>query len=155
MNQSVHVTSLNSFGITRETDTGFSLSHVADLPKSHLENHSNSHHPVYLKVGLWGYCEGKPEKADYTFCSNPSTSFSFNPWDTLGSVSEALNGTLQYDNTKLLKRNNDRSKWSIGAIWAYIVGFISTVLAFVFGVTFMTLFWGKALLIISSVVSPM
>ncbi|CRL27546.1 Actin cortical patch SUR7/pH-response regulator PalI [Penicillium camemberti] len=120
-------------------------SQVTDKIQS-LSNEINSHLPGFYSVGLWGYCQGQKETS-YSNCSQPSTSFSFDLLSILGSVTPVIDGVLPDENNKVLAGYHVVSRWSISA---YILGFVSTFVAVVFGVTTMFFSRGKILLIISS-----
>lgn len=122
-------------------------SQVTDKIQS-LSNEINSHLPGFYSVGLWGYCQGQKETS-YSNCSQPSTSFSFDLLSILGSVTPVIDRLLPDENNKVLAGYHVVSRWSISA---YILGFVSTFVAVVFGVTTMFFSRGKILLIISSLV---
>lgn len=117
-----------------------------------LSDEINSHLPGFYSVGLWGYCQGQKETSSYSNCSQPSTSFSFDLLSILGSISPVIDGVLPDGNNKVLAGYHGVSRWSISA---YILGFVSTFAAVVFGVTTMFFSWGKILLVISSLVRPL
>ena len=125
------------------------VSQVTDKVQS-LSDEIKSHLPGFYSVGLWGYCQGQ-ETASYSNCSQPSTTFSFDLLSIFGSVSPAIEEVLPDENNKVLAGYHGVSRWSISA---YILGFASTFLAAVFGVTTIFFSWGKLLLIISSLVGP-
>ncbi|OQE62067.1 hypothetical protein PENNAL_c0272G05150 [Penicillium nalgiovense] len=112
-------------------------SQVTDKIQS-LSDEINSHLPGFYSVGLWGYCQGQKETSSYSNCSQPSTSFSFDLLAILGSASPFIDGVLPDGNNKVLAGYHGVSRWSISA---YILGFISTFVAVVFGVT--TMFFSK------------
>ncbi|CAI7593066.1 unnamed protein product [Penicillium viridicatum] len=124
------------------------VSQVTDKVQS-LSDEINSHLPGFYSVGLWGYCQGQKETASYSNCSQPSTSFSFDLLSIFGSVSPAIGAVLPDENNKVLAGYHDVSRWSISA---YILGFVSTFVAVVFGITTMFFSRGKIWLIISSLV---
>jgi hypothetical protein len=126
------------------------VSQVTDKVQS-LSDEINSHLPDFYSVGLWGYCQGQKETASYSNCSQPSTSFSFDLLSIFGSVSPAIGEVLPDENNKVLAGYHDVSRWSISA---YILGFVSTFVAVVFGITTMFFSRGKIWLIISSLVRP-
>ncbi|CAG8665139.1 unnamed protein product, partial [Penicillium salamii] len=112
-----------------------------------LSDEIKSHLPHFYSVGLLGYCQGQKETPSYSNCSQPSTSFSFDLLSIFGSVSPAIEEVLPDENNKVLAGYHDVSRWSISA---YILGFASTFLAVVFGVTTIFFSRGKLFLIISS-----
>ncbi|KAJ6037930.1 hypothetical protein N7460_007701, partial [Penicillium canescens] len=110
----------------------------------------SSHLPGFYSVGLWGYCQGQKEESSYSNCSQPSTSFSFDLLSIFGSVSSGINEVLPDENNKVLAGYHDVSRWSVSA---YILGFVSTCMAVIFGVTTMYFSRGKVLLILSSLLT--
>ncbi len=86
--------------------------------------------PAYYAVGLWGYCQGEKGGADYSNCSKPSTSFSFDLVDIFRSISPEMDNVLPGEANKILSGYHTLAKWSIST---YIVGFITTASAFALG----------------------
>ncbi|KAJ6038440.1 hypothetical protein N7460_008211, partial [Penicillium canescens] len=125
------------------------VSQVTDKVQS-LSDEISSHLPGFYSVGLWGYCQGQKEESSYSNCSQPSTSFSFDLLSIFGSVSSGINEVLPDENNKVLAGYRDVSRWSVSA---YILGFVSTCMAVIFGVTTMYFSRGKVLLILSSLLT--
>jgi VIT1/CCC1 family predicted Fe2+/Mn2+ transporter len=126
------------------------VSQVTDKVQS-LSDEIKSDLPYFYSVGLLGYCQGQKETPSYSNCSQPSTSFSFDLLSIFGSISPAIEEVLPDEDNKVLAGYHGVSRWSISA---YILGFASTFLAVVFGVTTILFSRGKLFLIISSLVGP-
>ncbi|CAG7963078.1 unnamed protein product [Penicillium salamii] len=137
-------TSTAAIYVSGATETA--VSQVTDKVQS-LSDGIKSHVPHFYSVGLLGYCQGQTKTPSHSYCSRPSTSFSFDLLSIFDSISPAIEEVLPDETKKVIAGYHDVSRWSISA---YILGFASTFLAVVFGVT-MTLFSrGKLLLIIFS-----
>ncbi|CAG8262429.1 unnamed protein product [Penicillium salamii] len=143
-NSAVNSASIAIIYASDATETA--VSQVTDKVQS-LSDEISAQLPDFYSVGLWGYCQGQKEDTAYSNCSQPSTSFSFDLLSILGSVSSGIDEVLPDKNRKVLAGYHDVSQWSISA---YILGFVSTFIAVIFGVTTMFFSRGKTLLIISS-----
>lgn len=130
-----------------------SAAHKVDQPGTYLQNIAddfNLHLPAFYAVGLWSYCEGQQAGGPFSQCSNPSVSFSFDLLGLFDSLSNDVSKFIPQGSGKALAGYSVVSRWSI---WAYILGFTSTVLAIVFGI--MSIFYsrGRLLLILCCIVS--
>lgn len=126
----------------------------ADQARDRLETLSKDlrlHLPAYYAVGLWGYCQGHNSTGPFANCSKPSTSFSFDLLEILGSASEEIKDMLPKNDNKVLAGYHDFSRWTI---LAYILGFIFTVATIIIQVVLLILSKGKIFLIASSIVGP-
>jgi hypothetical protein len=126
----------------------------ADQASDRLETLSKDlrlHLPAYYAVGLWGYCQGDNSTGAFSNCSKPSTSFSFDLLNILGSASEDINDILPKNVNKVLAGYHDVSRWTISA---YILGFIFTIATIIIQVLLLKLARGKIFLIASSIVGP-
>jgi hypothetical protein len=109
------------------------------------------HLPAYYAVGLWGYCQGNNSTGPFANCSKPSTSFSFDLLEIIGSASEEINDMLPKNDNKVLAGYHDLSRWTI---LAYILGFIFTIATIIIQVLLLIFSKGKIFLIASSIVGP-
>jgi hypothetical protein len=143
------VSSASTAAIYASSAVETAVSQVTDKVQS-LSDKIKSDLPHY-SVGLLGYCQGQKGTPSYSNCSQPSTSFSFDLLSIFGSISPAIEEVLPDEDNKVLAGYHGVSRWSISA---YILGFVSTFLAVVFGVTTILFSRGKLFLIISSLVGP-
>lgn len=112
-----------------------------------LVNDIKTQLPESYSIGIWGDCQEKNGRD--TRCTAPSTSFSFDLENILGSVSEDVTSTIP-GFTKLHAASQTLSRWSISA---YIIGFVFTVAAVAFGTVNLAFSWGIMVTVISSTVS--
>ncbi|KAF4765661.1 hypothetical protein HAV15_003334 [Penicillium sp. str.  len=115
----------------------------ADQARDRLETLSKDlrlHLPAYYAVGLWGYCQGHNSTGPFANCSKPSTSFSFDLLEILGSASEEIKDMLPKNDNKVLAGYHDFSRWTI---LAYILGFIFTVATIIIQVVLLILSKGE------------
>ncbi|CAG8040675.1 unnamed protein product [Penicillium nalgiovense] len=125
----------------------------ADQARDRLEILSKDlrlHLPAYYAVGLWGYCQGDNSTGPFAKCSKPSTSFSFDLLEILGSASEEINDMLPKSDNKVLGGYHNFSMWTI---LAYILGFIFTIATIIIQVLLLILSKGKIFLIASSILA--
>jgi hypothetical protein len=112
-----------------------------------ISNGLKSNLPGYYSVGLLGYCEGHDDKA--TYCSEPSTSFSFNITDLFKKASPEVSGLIPGIGGKALGGYQSIARWSISA---NILGLVFSSASILFGITTLLFSWGKIFLIISHLV---
>lgn len=133
--------------------TADSAAHKVDQHSAYLQNIAdgfNLHLPAFYAVGLWGYCEGQQAVGSFSQCSDPSVSFSFDLLGLFRSLSNDVNKLVPQGSGKALAGYSVVSRWSI---WAYVLGFTSTVLAIVFGVVSIVYSRGRILLLLCCIVS--
>ncbi|KAJ5292107.1 hypothetical protein N7478_001358 [Penicillium angulare] len=131
-----HASQASSAAQEAASEASNSIQHISDELKSHL--------PGFYSVGLFGYCQGPGEKA--TYCSKPSTSFSFDITKLFGEAASEVSELIPGIENKALSGYRSVSQWSISAD---ILGLIFTFAAIVFGVTTLTISWGKTCLVLS------
>jgi hypothetical protein len=145
---------VNSVGNSVETaaaEASVAASAEASHFSSELEDLAGelrSHLPDYYTVGLWSYCKG--HNGTVTYCSHPSTTFSFNLSSIFDSISTEINDLLPDLNDTVLAGYRDISE---AVIWLYITGFISAVLVVILGVRKVCFNGGNKLLVIFATVS--
>lgn len=125
-----------------------SVGDAVDHISWHVENqpsHVQSLLPIYYAIGLWSYCEGKPNDKAFSNCSKPSAHFSFDPMDVLGTWLGPADGVTSDLIQPVLKGYDHISQWIIGA---YITGFIAAFIAIVVG--FVRFPMAKVAVVISS-----
>lgn len=112
-----------------------------------ISNNLKSKLPGYYSVGLLGYCEGHDDKA--TYCSHPSTSFFFNITTIFQEASSEVSSLIPGVESKALGGYQSVARWSIAA---NILGLIFSFASVIFGITILTISWGKIFLVVSHLV---
>ena len=108
-----------------------------------ISNGLKSDVPGYYSVGLLGYCERQDDKA--TYCSDPSTSFSFNFAELFEKASPEVSGLIPGIGDKALGGYQPIARWSISA---NILGVIFSSASILFGIATMRFSWAKLFLVI-------
>lgn len=84
-----------------------------------LQKTLKSELPAFYTVGLWSYCKGNNTHA--TFCSSPSTSFTFNISGILNSISTEMSELVPEIDEGVLTGYHEVSN---AVTWLYIFGFV-------------------------------
>jgi hypothetical protein len=114
----------------------------------HEESYANL--PTFYAVGLLGFCQGQKDITRFSNCSNPSLLFSFDPLETLRSMS---NQTQSIQEPGAVELYLDQHRFARYSIWAYLIGLVATFFAATFGLFRPRLSRTKLFHIISAIVS--
>jgi hypothetical protein len=82
--------------------------------------------PVFYAVGLLGFCQGQKDITRFSNCSDPSFQFSFDPVETIRSISNETRYIQEPDDVELYLDQHQFARYSI---WAYLIGLVTTFFA--------------------------